>query len=74
LVIDEVKPVLVDTGPIVAFLKAQDNYHAWAKPEWSRLTPPLLTFEVVIAEACFLVRDLYNGLEAVLALIQREII
>jgi uncharacterized protein len=68
------RQVLVDTGPIVAFLKAQDNYHAWAKAEWSKLVPPLLTCEVVIAEACFLVRDLHNGSEAVLALVQRGII
>jgi uncharacterized protein len=66
--------VLVDTGPIVALLKSQDNFHSWAKAEWSKLVPPLLTCEAVIAEACFLVRDVHNGAEAVLTLIRRGVI
>lgn len=63
--------VLVDTGAIVALLKKQDQFHQWAKAEWSMIEPPLLTCETVIAEACFLLRDVHllsrsslNSLEA----------
>jgi predicted nucleic acid-binding protein len=63
--------VLVDTGPLVALLKQRDQFHDWAKAEWSMIQPPLLTCEPVIAEACFLLRDVYRGQETVLTLISR---
>ena len=47
--------VVVDTGPIVAFLDADDQYHDWARAQFARLRPPLLTCEAVLTEACFLV-------------------
>lgn len=46
--------VLLDTGPLVAFLNRRDSHHPWAKQQINRLTPPLLTCEPVITEACFL--------------------
>jgi uncharacterized protein len=63
--------VIVDTGSIVALLKAQDNFHNWSRQEWSKLVPPLLTCEAVLAETCFLVRDIHNGVEAVLSLVRK---
>ena len=35
--------VLLDTGPLVAFLNRRDSHHLWAKQQINRLTPPLLT-------------------------------
>jgi uncharacterized protein len=64
--------VLVDTGAIVALLKKQDQFHQWAKAEWSMIEPPLLTCETVIAEACFLLRGVHAGQEAVMSLISRK--
>jgi uncharacterized protein len=63
--------VLLDTGPIVALLNKQDQFHQWAKAEWSMIEPPPLTCESVIAEACFLLRDVYGGQQSILSLIQR---
>lgn len=51
------KPVLLDTAPLVAFLNARDQHHAWACDQFKRLEPPLLTCEAVIAEACFLLGE-----------------
>ncbi|HEY9629417.1 MAG TPA: PIN domain-containing protein [Coleofasciculaceae cyanobacterium] len=66
--------VLLDTGPLVALLKQQDHYHEWAKSEWAKISPPLLTCEAVITEACFLMREVYGGQESVLAMLQRRVI
>lgn len=61
--------VAIDTGPIVALLNARDRHHVWAKATFARLTPPLLTCESVLTEACHLVRSARGGSSAVLALV-----
>jgi uncharacterized protein len=66
--------VVLDTGPLVAFLNRRDEYHLWAKEQMARLEPPLLTCESVLSEACFLVRDLRGGSEAVIRLVQRGLV
>jgi uncharacterized protein len=62
-------PVLLDTGPLVAFLKAKDHFHAWAVDQLDRAPFPLFTCEPVITEACFLLRDTPSGEATVLSLI-----
>lgn len=60
---------IVDTGPLVAFFNAADSYHGWAAEQFARLSPPLLTCEAVLSEACFLLArgriDPVNVLRAV---------
>lgn len=68
------KHVIVDTGPIVALLNARDTHHAWAREVLDRIEPPLTTCEAVLSEACFLVRSLKGGRDAVLDLVSRGII
>ena len=46
--------VVVDTGPIVALLDADETHHAWARDRFETLAPPLLTCEAVLSEASFL--------------------
>lgn len=46
--------IILDTGPVVAWLCATDQWHRWAVPEFERLEPPLVTCEPVLTEACFL--------------------
>lgn len=64
--------VAVDTGPVVALLNRRDQYHAWTKQVMAEFEPPLFTCESVISEACFLLRSVEGGSEAVLGLIARE--
>jgi len=66
--------VLLDTGPLVALIREQDQFHAWATAQFAALEPPLLTCEAVITEACFLMRKLYPGSEAVLLLMERGVV
>jgi len=47
--------VLLDTGPLVAYLSQRDRYRDWAVEQFSTLDLPFLTCEPVITEACFLV-------------------
>ena len=66
--------VLCDTGPLVAFLNRRDRYHLWAKNQLAQLAPPLFTCEAVLSEACFLLRHLVGGPDAVPELLARGLI
>jgi predicted nucleic acid-binding protein len=66
--------VLVDTGPLVAFLNRNDTWHAWAKHQLAEIVPPLLTCESVISEVCFLVRNLKGGSGAMVELVERSLV
>ena len=65
--IDELQPfewiwrvvqVLIDTGPLVAYLNRRDRWHSWAVEQMSSLVPPLVTYEPVISEAKFLIQQM----------------
>ena len=62
------REVLLDTGPLVAFLDKRDAYHEWAKEQFSSVRAPLLTNEPVLAEACHLLRRVAGGRAAVIGL------
>ncbi len=66
--------VLLDTGPLVAFLDRREERHEWARREFGQLCPPLLTCEAVLVEACWLVRGLSGGASAVMELVERGIV
>ncbi len=63
--------MIVDTGPLVALISRNDAHHKWAAQMWANSNMPMLTCEAVVAEACYLLRTLPNGVRAVLELIQR---
>ena len=48
--------VVVDTGPIVALLDADEAHHDWARGQFDTLAPPLLTCEAVLSETSFLLQ------------------
>lgn len=66
--------VLLDTGPLVAFLNRTDRFHEWALAQWEQLRPPILTCEAVLAEACFLLRRFPGGSQAVIELLNRDVL
>ncbi len=69
-----IKPIIADTGIIVAALNKREKYHVWTVEQMRSLTVPFLTCEAVITEACHLMRTEPNGKEAVLDLIERGIL
>ena len=66
--------VILDTGPLVAFINGRDKYHEWSKLQWAQIDPPLLTCEAVLSEACFLLRGTGKGQSAVLELLNRGVL
>jgi len=61
-----VKPVLLDTGVIVALLDRNESTHQACADAVQELQAPLLTCEAVIAESCYLLRNLTGASEAVI--------
>jgi predicted nucleic acid-binding protein len=47
--------IIVDTGPLVAYLNCRDRWHRWVVDQMGALVPPLVTCEPVLTEACFLI-------------------
>ena len=68
------KKVLLDTGPLVAFINNRENSHDWAVNEWKKIEPPFFTCEAVITETCFILRDFYGGEDAVMSLLDTGLI
>jgi len=66
--------IILDTGPIVAFLNKRDRYFTWANETFNLLEPPVYTCESVISEACFLLRNIEGGSIAVAELIERKLV
>jgi predicted nucleic acid-binding protein len=66
--------VLIDTGPLVAYLNRRDQHHAWAVRCWSGLYDPLWTCEAVLSEAIFLLHDSDASVDPVLRLFERGIV
>lgn len=68
------RSVILDTGPLVAFINRHDQHHEWARLQWAEIEPPLITCESVLSEACFLLRTSGRGQNAVPELLKRGII
>ena len=60
------KPVLLDTGVIVALLDRSERFHRASAEAIAELGEPLVTCEAVIAESCYLLRALKGAAEAVI--------
>ena len=59
------KPVLLDTGGIVALLDRSERHHGDCAKILSGLSRPLITCEAVIAEACHLLGRIPGAVDAV---------
>lgn len=71
--------LVVDTGPLVAFLNSHDQHHGWAVDALSKVRPPLATCDAVLSEACFLLARARRsgggtGATAVLELVDRGLL
>ncbi len=62
---------IVDTGPLVALLDADDEFHEWAVEALRGLRAPMATCESVLAEAMYLLRRLPAAQDRILEWIGR---
>ncbi len=60
------KPVLLDTGVIVALLDRSEKFHQACAKAVQELQSPLVTCEAVLAESCYLLRNLPGAPDAVI--------
>ena len=49
------KPVIFDTGPLVAWFCPRDQHHLWARQSFEQISGGGLICEAVLAEVCHLV-------------------
>jgi len=66
--------VILDTGPLVAYLNQSDRYHEWVVDQYAALRPPFYTCEAVLSEACFLLRHYEKGIGGVFQLLKRGLL
>ena len=50
------KGLVLDTGPLVAYLDPDERYHGWVCGQMSQIDGPLISCEPVLTEAFFLLR------------------
>ena len=60
------RPVLLDTGVIVALLDRSESFHKTCARTVREVEAPLVTCEAVITESCYLLRNLSGAPEAVI--------
>ncbi|MBZ5500089.1 MAG: PIN domain-containing protein [Acidobacteriia bacterium] len=69
-----IQKVLLDTGPLVAYLNARDRYHEWTVAQLSGMAAPLITCEAVISQSCFVLRNFPVAQQAVFDMIRRGLL
>jgi predicted nucleic acid-binding protein len=65
---------ILDTGPLVGSLDADDQWHAWSAKEFTAIRQPALTCDAVISEACFLLRTVPGAREKIFGLVETGIV
>lgn len=68
------RSVIADAGPLVAYLKRDDEHHAWAEECFRRFHAPLRTCDAALSEAFFLLQQTHGGCEQLLALLERGLV
>ena len=68
------KSIIADAGPLVAYLKRDDEHHDWAQEMFHRIHEPLLTCDAALSEAFFLLQQIHDGTDQLLTLLEREIV
>lgn len=66
--------VVLDTGPLVAFIDRHDPQHRWAADRLRELQPPFLTCEAVISEALFLLEGAHDGPALVMGMLREDLL
>ena len=60
--------VIMDTGPLVSYIRQRDKYHHWAKQVFAGLTQEVWCCEAVLSEAAFLLALAPQGVARLLGI------
>jgi uncharacterized protein len=63
--------ILVDAGPLVALVDADDQHHESCVAAFARVTEPLATVWPALTEAMYLLSDLPDGQSAIWQMVER---
>jgi uncharacterized protein len=69
-----IEAVILDTGPLVAFLHSNEQHHAWVVAQLKSLPPRFLTCEAVLTESCFLLGFAPRAMEQIDEWLERGVI
>ena len=64
------RPAIVDTGPLVAFLDRAEQHHRWVTEQVEEVDTPLLVCEPVLAEAMYLLARFPKAQDALFGLLE----
>ena len=64
--------ILIDTGPIVAFLNKNDQYHRFVIEQMESFAAPFYTCEAVLTESFFLMSRISTGVEKLIELLETQ--
>lgn len=67
------KPILLDSSVIVALLDKRERFHERCVRAVEEFEQPLATCEAVISESCFLLKEVPNASDRILANVEAEI-
>lgn len=67
-------PVVLDTGPLVAFIDGDDSQHSWTAAQLASLRPPFITCEAVISEALFMLPRARRGVPTLLSFLREGLV
>lgn len=62
--------ILIDTGPIVAFLNKNDQHHSYVEEQMRHFPPPFYTCEAVVTECFFLMSRVPQGEDKLIELLE----
>jgi len=68
------RPIIIDTGPLVAFLVESEPRHTWAVEQFKSLPAPFLTCEPVLTEAFHLLSRAREGPRQFFQLLSRGVL
>ena len=66
--------VIVDAGPLVAYLNKEERDHGWVQDQFRRLRTPLFSCEAALSEAFFLLSGTHGGTRQLLAVLARGLV
>jgi uncharacterized protein len=68
-----IRSVILDTGPLVAYLDEDEQHHGWACEQFGQIGGALVTCESVLSEAFFVIQTLPRHRGVLRQMIREEI-